>query len=216
MQRPGKTGIRNAILLAAAMLFLTAPAVSQESNDPWGTLENVRTSMLKAGPVSATFSTTDVPEGSSKGETESGRVAIALPGCIRWDYQQPSQKSFLVCDGMAYYWNNEDGNGSRNPIDYAQEPALSFFLVDLDFLKKYYSASGRPVSRGLEILLILKGAADLDQGAVITVDPKSKRIVEVSYRMGGNLTRFVIGQFGPLGNRNLFSPPQGIRWTDGN
>lgn len=204
--------IRKMVLFVFAVLVLTSPAISQETNDPWTTLEGVRTSMFKAGPVAAMFSMTNVPDGSSRGESESGRVSIALPGCIRWDYQKPIRKSFLVCDGTAHYWNNEDRSGVRHRVDYDQEPAIYFFLVDIDFLKKHYSASGRPLAGGIEISLTLKG--EFDSSAVLFVDSESARITDVSYKMNGSLTRWAIGKYETLGSRTLFSPPTNVRWQD--
>jgi outer membrane lipoprotein-sorting protein len=207
--------MRQAILLVAAGLVLTSLAESQESSDPWEILEGVRTSMVKAGPIVATFSMTYVPAGFSTGDSESGRLAIALPDCIRWDYQQPYPKSFLLCDGTVHAWNDEDKTGRRYRLDYNREPALSLLFVDVDFLKSYYTAIGRSVAGGLDISLAPKGRWVL-RDAVLTVDLKSERITGVSYHdLEGNLTRFEINKYYGLSSKSLFSPPNGITWEDG-
>ena len=102
-----------AFLAVLVVLAVAAGVDAQDAADPWATLQGVRTSLVEAGPTGAAFVQTYVPAGFTSGEQESGTLALALPDCLRWDYQKPYPKSFLLCGGIAHSWNPEDKSGRR-------------------------------------------------------------------------------------------------------
>lgn len=211
--------IATASLAAAAAPAAAAPPAgpsSSSASDPWSWLARVRRSLVEAGPTSATFVQTYVPAGFTSGEKENGSLALHLPDCLRWDYQDPYPKGFLLCGDMVHAWNAEDRTGRRYRIDRKNEPGLDLLLIGVDDLKGRYNAVARSVANGqVELALTPKGKAGELTGASLAIDPASLRVVEVSYHdREGNLTRFQIGNYRQLSQPGHFSPPADIKWEE--
>ena len=206
-------------ILSVCMIFAVfagmATAAAAQS-DPWAVLSDVRKSLVEAGPTEASFTQTYIPSGFSSGEKETGRMFLALPDCLRWDYKDPYPKSFLLCGGVAHSWNPEDKTGRRYRIDRRNEPGLDLLLLGLDDLKTRYRAATKPVEGGrIEVTLSPKEKMAELADAALTVDPAKQRLVAVSYHdREGNLTRFEIKDYRDLPRRGQFSPPAGIRWEE--
>jgi outer membrane lipoprotein carrier protein len=214
----------------AAALALASPAGAQVAHaqnaqpgspDPWAVLQGVRQSLVSAGPTGADFSQVYVPAGFTSGETETGGLSLNLPDCLRWDYQNPYPKSFLLCGGMVYYWNPEDKTGRRYAVNRQTEPGLDLLLLGIEDLKGRYRASGRLLPDGrVQVSLVPKEGRPAARSesladASFVVDPKSQRLVEVAYHdREGNLTRFAITTYHGLPRSGQFSPPSGIRWEE--
>lgn len=205
-------------LILLALLVLGAVPVLSQDTDPWTVLKTVRQSLVEAGPTGASFVQTFTAAGFSSGDQESGRIALQLPDCMRWDYTNPFPKSFLLCGGTVHAWNEGDQTGRRYRVDRKNEPGLDLLLLGVDELKSRYQATAKPADNGrIEIALLPKEKklAELTD-ATLTVDPASKRVVAVSYHdREGNLTRFEITGYQDLARQGSFSPPSGVRWVEG-
>jgi outer membrane lipoprotein carrier protein len=215
-----KTTMRRPLILLALlpMAALAAlPALGQDV-DPWTMLKNVRQSLVDAGPTGANFVQTFTAAGFSSADQESGRLALSLPDCMRWDYTNPFPKSFLLCGGTVHAWNEGDPTGHRYRVDRKNEPGLDLLLLGVDELKARYQATTKTLEGGkIEISLIpkKKDVAALTDAAV-TVDPESHRVVAIGYHdREGNLTRFEITGYQELSRQGGFSPPGTVRWIDG-
>lgn len=206
--------MRRNLLLLAFFALPALPAAAQ--SDPWELLESVRNSLVEAGPTGAGFVQTYIPAGFSSGEKESGSLALALPDCLRWDYEEPYPKSFLLCGGLVHSWTPEDRTGRRYRVDRKNEPGLDLLLLGVDDLKKRYQATTRTIEGGrIEVALSPKGQVVELADASLTVDPASRRLVAISYHdREGNLTRFEISGYQSLPRQGRFSPPGGIRWEE--
>jgi outer membrane lipoprotein-sorting protein len=198
------------------LCFLSLATAATAQNDPWAMLAGVRQSLVEAGPTEASFTQTYIPAGFSSGEKETGRLSLSLPDCLRWDYQDPYPKSFLLCGGLAHAWNPEDKSGRRYRVDRRNEPGLDLLLLGLDDLKTRYQATMKSVESGwIEVKLSPKEKMAELADAALTVDPAKKRLVAVAYHdREGNLTRFEIKDYRDLSRRGHFSPPTGIRWEE--
>ncbi|HYU31052.1 MAG TPA: outer membrane lipoprotein carrier protein LolA [Thermoanaerobaculia bacterium] len=203
-------------LIFLAVLMIAASAALAAEPDPWALLDGVRDSLVAAGPTGAKFTQTYIPAGFSSGEKESGRLALALPDCLRWDYDEPYPKSFLLCGGVAHSWNPQDKNGRRYRVDRKNEPGLDLLLLGVDDLKGRYQATSHTADGGrVEIALSPKGKIVELTDATLTIDPEARRIVQVAYHdREGNLTRFEIAGYQTLPRQGQFSPPSGINWED--
>lgn len=193
-----------------------AAASSSDSRDPWAVLEQVRGRLAAAGPQAARFEQSYVPAGFSSGEDETGRLSLHLPDCLRWDYEEPYPKSFLVCDDVVYYWNVADGTGRRQTIDSANEPGLDLLLLSVDALRRRYQAAAAAGTDG-RVLIHLAPVGDGGEirEATFDVDPASGRVAALDYADSeGNRTRFTLSDYGPAPAGDLFSPPSGITWQD--
>lgn len=207
------------LLLAAAAL--AAPAARAQAaaaaDDPWAPLVEVRRQLRAAGPQAADFAQTYLPVGfSSGGEAEEGRLAVALPDCLRWDYDEPYPKSFLVCNDQLYYWNEADGTGRRQAIASREEPGLDLLLLEPRELARRYAASVEEGTEGT-VVLVLVPHAELEQvrEARLTLAPQRGRVEAMEIRDGeGNLTRFELSGWRPLEEVDLFRPPAGIEWQE--
>ncbi len=191
------------------------------SPDAWDTLRAVRADLAEAGALEATFTQTYVPAGFNSGEKETGKLALALPDCLRWDYQDPYPKSFLLCGGTAFAWNPKDKTGRRYAVDRKTEPGLDLLLLGVDDLKTRYKAAARPLAGArIEVSLSPKSKISPIKDALLIVEPSAsggdRRLVQVSYRDSeGNQTRFDLASYREMPRREAtFSPPQGIQWED--
>ena len=205
-----------ALALAAGLCVPAVLAAAAAETDPWETLADVRRSLVAAGRTGAEFVQVYVPAGFTSGERESGKLALALPDCLRWDYVAPYPKSFLLCGGVVHTWNPEDRTGRRYAIDRENEPGLDLLLLGVDDLKSRYRATSRPAEGGrIEIALSPKEKLAELADASFVVDPEQQRLVQVSYHDSeGNLTRFEIMAYRGLPRQGQFSPPSGIRWEE--
>ncbi len=199
----------------SVLLMLLAPT-SLAQPDPWTSLEQVRGRLAAGGPRVAEFDHLYVPAGFSQGEKETGRLALSLPDCLRWDYGQPYPKSFLVCGNLAHYWNSEDKSGRRLHIESQTEPGLDLLLLPSEQLKKRYQAKAVALPGGqLQLHLSpLRAMAEVKE-ATLTLDPGAGVVTGLTYQdLEGNRTEFVIRTYGPLSDTGMFSPPLDIEWTN--
>ena len=207
-------------MMVLMMVWASAGTVQAQTAapDPWKVLQGVRQSLVDSGPTAAAFTQSYIPAGFSSGDSESGRLALALPDCLRWDYQDPYPKGFLLCGGVAHSWSAQDKKGRRYRIDRKNEPGLDLLLLGVDDLKNRYRATSRLLDGGRIAVdlapLASKGQEELTDASFV-VDPAAQRLAEVSYHdREGNLTRFVIKDYKGLPRQGQFSPPSGIRWED--
>ena len=203
------------LLLACALPgVLPAPARAADP-DPWTLLQGVRQSLVAAGPTEADFVQVYVPAGFNSGEREAGHLALALPDCLRWDYDEPYPKSFLLCGGSVHTWNPVDKTGRRYHVDRKAEPGLDLLLLGVDDLKIRYRAAVRTGDKGIEVALTPKETVEALADATLVVDPDRQRLVAVSYHdREGNQTRFEIKTYRGLPRQGQFSPPTGIKWEE--
>jgi outer membrane lipoprotein-sorting protein len=207
-------------LFSVLALCLAGRAIAEAAQevDPWASLKTVRQSLVEAGPTGASFVQTYIPAGFTSGEKENGKLALALPDCLRWDYTAPYPKSFLICGGVLYAWNEEDKTGRRYRVDRKKEPGLDLLLLGVDELKDRYKATGKTVEGGrVEIALSPKDKGKTSEltDATLTVDPSTKRVTGIAYHdREGNQTRFEIAGYGDLPRQGRFTPPAGIKWEE--
>lgn len=205
-------------------LFLVTPAIAADkAADAWTRIEAVRGALAADGRLQADFTQTYTPAGFSTGESESGRLALALPDCLRWDYAGAEAKSFLLCGRDAYAWNQGEEEGRHQLVEARDEPGLDLLLLPLDHLRQRYEATVTPAADGATIRLTpradaAKPGAKPGQGsplsAELVLDAAGKRLHALSYvDRDGNATRFAITGYRGLADGGLFAPPK-LRWRD--
>ena len=197
-----------------ALVCLAAPAAAQP--EPWTRIETLRHGLAEDGPLVARFTQTYVPSGFSSGESESGTLYLALPDCLRWDYDEPYPKSFLLCGQDVYAWNRGEGIGRRSRVDAREEPGLDLLLLSVEELRARYQAS--PGAAGTEIsLLPLRAPAGAPAQATLSLDATGRRLAGLAYRAReGNSTRFVLEGYRPraAAERDIFQPPARVAWQE--
>ena len=202
-------------MLAALAVLVLAPATARAIS-PWELLENLREDLQRSGPITGRFEQTYIPAGFQQGDKESGHLSIWLPDCMRWNYEQPQAKSFLLCGDDVHFWNEDESGGRHYRIEPAEEPGLDLLLVEVARLKERYVASNEKLADGTyEIRLALPPDTERPFSAKIRLEPVSMRVVGMEYTdEEGNLTRFEISDYQTLHHTALFKPPQGIEWTE--
>ncbi|MFQ5948710.1 MAG: outer membrane lipoprotein carrier protein LolA [Acidimicrobiia bacterium] len=206
-------------VLALALLGAAPSAATEkapaEPPEAWRYLRQVR-HRLAQQPQSADFVQTYLPAGFSSGERETGRLALALPDCLRWDYETPYPKSFLLCGKTVYSWNEGETSGRRQRIHAREERGLDLLRLGVEKLQEHYEATLETAGDGeIEVILTpLDRAIDIAD-ARFRIDPAPALLVGLSYHdVEGNLTRFEISRYRPLASRHLFAPPEDIEWFE--
>lgn len=200
---------------ALAVSFLGVSPVAAE--DPWEALEAVRRDLGDAGPTQAEFRQTYLPAGFSSGESESGRMALDLPRCLRWDYREPYAKSYLLCDNTAWAWAEGDPAGQRQELEPRREPGLDLLLLGTEDLRQRYRADARTEGEGADARLRLEleplvPSAQLRR-AVLVIDTGSRRLRRLETEDAeGNRTAFDIDAYAPLEEGVSFTPPEELEW----
>ena len=196
-----------------ACLLLATPAAA---TSPWELLVELRQSLQDSGPLTGRFQQTYIPAGFSTGDSESGHLSLWLPKCLRWNYEEPQEKSFLLCEGQVHAWNPDETSGRRYQVNAEEEPGLDLLLMDVDRLRERYVADSEQLSDGTyRISLSLPADVEGQWNARIHLEPVSRRIVGLEYTDGeGNLTRFDLSAYEPLAHTALFNAPQDIEWID--
>jgi outer membrane lipoprotein-sorting protein len=211
--------IRGLLLLGLGLLA-PSPQIGAETPSPapnraWGYLEELRDS-LAATPQGADFVQTYLPAGFSSGEQENGRLALALPDCLRWDYETPYAKTFLLCDDTVYSWNEGETSGRRQLIEAHNASGLDLLRLGVDGLRQRYAAALEAADEGrVEVVLTPLEPDGEIASARFAIDPRSVRLLALGYSdLEGNLTRFEISGYSRLGSRDVFVPPEDIHWLE--
>lgn len=208
--------VRRTIRGLAYALLATAALNAQPTPDPWATLSSLRDALAESGPIEVDFTQTFVPAGFATGDEERGRMALALPDCLRWDYDEPYEKVYLLCGSQVHSWNPGEPSGRRYPIDPAEAPGLDLLRMRVDALATRYEATShvRP-DRTIEITLEpLQQVSDI-QSAHFELASDGRRLRALSYEdQEGSRTRFQFRHYRPLGEIEMFSPPANLRWQE--
>jgi outer membrane lipoprotein-sorting protein len=211
MRRPLVQLVSLALLILAARM--SGGAAAAAADDPWALLGRAREQMHQAGPQLWRFAQTYLPTGFDRGEEESGRVALNLPKCVRWDYDQPYPKSFLLCGETLWTWNGGEPAGQVYDLDTAQ-PGLDLLLLDVAELSQRYTASAQAAGNATRVLLVPKQAAGehaLKDAAILV--GKDGVLRELTYRDAeGNRTTFRFSDRRALGDSTVFVPPANLKW----
>ena len=209
-----------------ALLLAAAPSVALRrrgargargaAQDAWSALDTLRGHLHEQSPFRAGFVQTFVPEGFSSGEKESGRMALALPECLRWDYDEPYPKSFLLCGDVFHYWNPGEDEGHTEEIEAKREPGLDLLLLEVEELRVRYRAelSDGP-GKSREIRLRPLEPNEFVAEALLRLNGRLDRLLLLRYLdPEGNVTEFAISGHEKGAPAGTFNPPEGIEWLD--
>lgn len=202
--------------LALACGALAAAGPEAPAIDPWRALSELRLHLAASGALVANFRQTYVPAGFATGDEEGGRVALALPDCLRWDYTEPYPKSYLLCGSRLHTWVAGEPQGERLHVDAREEAGLDLLLLPVEQLQVRYTAVARAASGGIiEVELVPTGPTSRIARAEISFDLPSQRPTALSYRdRDGNLSAFRFESFELLDDDTLFTPPTTLIWKE--
>ena len=206
-----------ALLVVACAAPLAASGEPDNANiDPWQALSELRLHLAASGDLTATFEQSYVPAGFASGDAERGRLALALPDCLRWDYDDPYPKSYLLCGVRLHAWVRGEPQGQRSIVHAEEETGLDLLLLPVARLRERYRAVASIADAGQIEIRLEPVAVDAPlRDATFLFDPASQRPTALSYRdRDGNLTRFAFGEFGLLDDPAIFTPPPTLEWKE--
>ncbi len=210
---PVRAAALAAVVAAALIAAPPAPAV----DDPWQVVDDFRRALDGSGPLSAGFVQTFVPFGFAPedGETERGSLAIDLPGCLRWDYDPPFEKAFLLCGRTVHHWNPGETVGQRYDLSERPAPGLDFFLLTTSDLRDRYEAE-LDTAEGNRLRLVLRPLEPSEDVALVqVVIDEDQRLRELTYHDAQRSeNRFVVGDYRSGAPPGRFEPPAGIDWEE--
>jgi outer membrane lipoprotein-sorting protein len=177
---------------------------------------------LAEAPLEARFVQTYVPAGFSTGDEESGTLSLALPGCLRWDYEDPYPRNYLLCARTVWVWSPDETMGDRYLEVSRDEAGLDFLLLSVERLRERYEAElDRSADGEVRIALTVLEAAPSAAvetaftHAEIVLDETSGRPSRLAYTdREGNRTAFELGDYSPLESTARFEAPSDIEWID--
>jgi len=220
----GALRIHRAAILAACLLAVglagalagAGGAAAGPVIDPWQALQELRLHLAASGALAAGFHQSYLPAGFATGDEEAGRVALALPDCLRWDYSEPYPKSYLLCGSRLHTWVAGEPQGERLHVEARDEAGLDLLLLPVEQLKSRYTAVARPASGGaITVELVPTAPNSRIAQAELSFDPASQRPTALSYRdRDGNLSTFRFDAFELLDDDTLFTPPNTLIWKE--
>lgn len=200
---------------ATAVVLLAFLAAPPAAADGWATLRQLRT-RLEAQPQVADFRQEYLPAGFSSGDSETGRLTLALPGCLRWDYHEPFPKSYLLCGETVWTWNPGESSGRTFVVDSEEGRGLDLLRLGVERLAERYTAElVETAEAATAVRLEPLGAATEIADATLTLDGDGG-LAELTYRdVEGNTTRFAFSGRRPLaeGAADL-RPPDDLTWIE--
>lgn len=218
--RPAALSFALATVGATCLLGSAAAA----TDDPWSELATVRQGLAAASPLATDFVQSYTPSGFSVADEESGVLAMRLGNtgteeCVRWDYEEPFPKGFLLCDRIAWTWNPGEESGRRHVVASSDTFGLDLLRLSVDQLRRNYQASVAARDGGrveIELIPIGAGATAAIRDARLILDAESRRLLALSYHdVEGNLTRFTLGDYRAIDtSASVFEPPEGVVWLD--
>ncbi len=173
-------------------------------------------------------------DGSGGVSAESGVVYFSRPGRMRWEYESPEQKLFLVDGANAWFYVPADHTASRAKIressDWRTPLALLAAKTDLSKLCRQIELVGDSASSKDSDLQPAAGDAVLrcvprgsEEGAatpevLLEVDPKGWLARIVIHEAGNAQTEFRFGNWAenlPIPEAKFhFQPPAGVAIVD--
>lgn len=204
-----------AALALVLALAVAAPSPPDGGEQAWLWLDELRSSLVREGVVASDFTQIFTPAGFAADERERGQLALALPDCLRWDYEEPFVKSFLICGDLAYQWNPGEPLGRRARLVAHDEPGLDLLLLTIGDLKRRYRASAE--ERGdARVVVLAPATPSLDiASASLGLARDAARLLWIEYRdAAGDRTRFEFTAHRKLADRSAFTPPPEVEWRE--
>ena len=153
--------------------------------------------------------------------TESGTLTLKKPGLMRWAYDAPSGKVFVLDGHFAWFYTPGDAQVSRTPakqLDDLRSP-LRFLLGHTQLAKELDQIATSPAGPNFRIAGIPKGMAQRVHALTLIVTPtgiiQSMKIEETD----GSVTDFTFTQIEenvPVPATNfVFTPPPNVSIVNG-
>jgi outer membrane lipoprotein carrier protein len=224
--------VNSLALIVSALFFFAAPAPSAQA-----VLHAIEARYHRAQTLKAAFYERYNDEGTANsGSAESGTVYFSQPGRMRWEYESPEQKLFVVDGANVWFYVPADRTVSRAKVkessDWRTPLALLTGKSDLAKLcrtieivdpAKDENPEDHPSSADNNVLRCIpkreSAAADQEIREVLLESDPAAHLVRLIIRQPGNLEtefRFANWQENlPIAETMFhFSPPPGVTVVD--
>lgn len=134
----------------------------------------------KTSSFSSTFKQEYVYKSFNRTQTSAGKVFFLKPAMMRWDYEKPSPKSFVLTGDKIYAYDAEAMTFTIAPFDSSQLSAAVTFLWGRGRLEKEFRIDGAPCASCQGMLLELTPLAPDSrfQKIRLEVDPKTAQVLK--------------------------------------
>jgi outer membrane lipoprotein carrier protein len=153
--------------------------------------------------------------------TETGTLTLSKPGRMRWEYDAPSGKVFVMDGKYAVSYTPGDSQALRTPskqLDDLRSP-LRFLLGHTEIAKELTGLTMTLVSGGYTLSGVPKGMEQTVQSIGITVDSAGQILGMRIAQTDGAETNFVFTDIhenvSPPDSAFEFTPPPGVTIIDG-
>ena len=187
--------------LARALCFV---AIATSVRDNSSIIRAIEARYNHASKLKATFYE-QYSDGKGGGSAESGTVYFSKPGRMRWEYESPEQKLFIVDGTNVWFYVPADHTASRAKIGESSDwrTPLAFLTgktnlgrlcrnLEIVEPKSNGNASENPTKPGNTVLRCVPRLDSGDAGeqirdVLLEADPEA-RLVRIVIRQPGNLT----------------------------
>lgn len=201
------TGVTILLLMAVSVWALPAPpdrSILQRVDRHYNGLHSLQVGF------------TETYAGAGMQRQEQGTLLLQKPGRMRWNYQKPAGKVFLIDGKFGYSYTPGDAQAQRYPakqLDDLRSP-LRFLLGHARLEKELKDPVVVPQAGGFRITGIPQGLGDRVTGVTLKVD-RQGRILSLAWKENdGSQTEFRLS--GEIDNPALpagtftYQPPPGV------
>lgn len=207
-----KWGLQTILLLS----ILATPLLAQ-SND--AILRRVDDHYNRLSSLKARYS--EQYSGMGMTKTETGTLVLKKPGRMRWSYDDPAGKVFVLDGKYAWFYTPGDAQAQRVPakeLDDLRSP-LRFLLGHTQLKKELNDLAVTPEGTGFRITGVPKGMEQ--RVKLLTLDVTTAGVIEKMRieEVGGAVTEFTFSNMEenvPVKTSDfVFTPPVGVTIVKG-
>ncbi len=159
--------------------------------------------------------------GMGMDRTETGTLLLKKPGRMRWSYDTPAGKLFLLDGKNGWFYTPGDPQAQRvsaKQLDDLRSP-LRFLLGHTELRKELENFTVRPSAQGFEIAGVPKGLAQRVRALALTVSPVGTILTMRLEEVDGATTSFAFSdQHDNVPTKDAdfhFVPPPGVTIVNG-
>jgi outer membrane lipoprotein carrier protein len=203
------------ILILAVVLAASGITVAQDTD---ALLNRVDQHYNRLTSLRARY--TEHYAGTGLDRTESGTLLLKKPGRMRWSYDQPEGKLFVLDGKFAWFYNPGDAQVQRLPakqLDDLRSP-LRFLLGHTQLKKELVKLTVTGDTHGIHISGVPRGMEQRIQRLTLDVTPDGEIQHMKLEEIDGAITEFAFTQVQenvPTREADfVFSPPDGVTVVD--
>lgn len=205
-------------LVLPLLLLLLLPAAAPAEQTSVAVVGRLQATYEATSDLRAAFRQVYTFKVNGMKRTSTGRVFLKKPGRMRWDYLSPNARHFISDGATVWLYTPDDAQVFVQPLEDSDLTAAVRFLLGEGNLDAAFTHSLLPADAAgaLRLELIPKGGTGLYRKVVLSLDPKSYRVVasEVTDPVG-NVNRLEFSDLeanlGLPDEGFVFVPPAGTR-----